>query len=163
MNLLQNREVCFNQERLSITYHSIRHESLVRSKSKSPNWQGSQPISYKTKFSQRDKIYHVDLKYNINYQYIRAKTKVRPIFYATKSLKWPKSYVRKSFLQNHDVSFNQESLPITYYNFHHKNLVRPKSKSTNWQGSQPISYKVNFSHRETMHLLDVKFKYNLPK
>ena len=63
-----------------------------------------------------------------------------------------------SFLQNRDVCFNQESLPITYYNFHHKSLVRPKSKSPNWQGSQPISYKTNFSQKESMHLIDIKFK-----
>ena len=62
-----------------------------------------------------------------------------------------------SFLQNRDVCFNQESLPITYYDFHHKSLVRLKSKSPNWQRSQSISYKANFLQRETMHLLDVKF------
>ena len=32
------------------------------------------------------------------------------------------------FLQNRKVCFNQESLPITYRNFCHKSLVRPKSK-----------------------------------
>ena len=62
-----------------------------------------------------------------------------------------------SFLQNRDVCFNQESLPITYYNFHHKSLVRHKIKYPNWAGSQTISYKANFSQRETIHLLDVKF------
>ena len=61
-----------------------------------------------------------------------------------------------SFLQNRDVCFSQESLPITYYNFHQKSLVRSNSKSPNWQGSQTISYKANFSQRKTMHLLDVK-------
>ena len=34
---------------------------------------------------------------------------------------------------------------------------QPKSKSPNWQQSQPIRYKANFSLRETMQLLDVKF------
>ena len=69
-----------NQERLPITYHNFCHKSLVRPKSKSPNWQRSQTISYKTKFSRRDNIYLVDLKYNITYQNIWGKTKVRPIF-----------------------------------------------------------------------------------
>ena len=31
-----------------------------------------------------------------------------------------------NFLQNREVCFNQESLPITYHNFHHKSLVDPK-------------------------------------
>ena len=77
-----------------------------------------------------------------------------------KCLKWQKVTLQltwMSFLQNFKVCFNQERLPITYHNFRHKSLVRPKSKSPNWQGSQPISYKANFSQRETMHLLDVKF------
>ena len=33
-----------------------------------------------------------------------------------------------SFLQNREVCFKEETLPITYHNFHHKNLLRPKSK-----------------------------------
>ena len=61
------------------------------------------------------------------------------------------------FLRNREVYFNQESLPITYHNFHHKSLVRPKSISPNWQGSQPINYKVNFSQKESLHLTDVEF------
>ena len=65
---------------LPITYHNFRNKSLVRLKGKSPNWQGSQPISYKTKFSQRDNIYLADLEYKITYQNIREKTKVRPKF-----------------------------------------------------------------------------------
>ena len=35
-----------------------------------------------------------------------------------------------NFLQNGEVFFNQESLPIIYHNFHYKNLIRPKIKST---------------------------------
>ena len=132
MNFLQNCEVCFNQESLSITYHNFRHKSLVIPKSKSPNWQGSQPISYKAKFWQRDNIYLLDLKYNITHQNIRGKTKVRPIFMSwnayrkkvTKQLTW------MGFLQNLKVYFNQESLPITDHNFCHQSLVRPKSIST---------------------------------
>ena len=62
-----------------------------------------------------------------------------------------------SFLQNIEVCFNQESLPITYHNFQHKSLIRPQSKFPNLQGFQPISYKANFSQKESMHLIDVKF------
>ena len=83
MSFLQNREVCFNQERLPITYHNFRDKSLVRPKCKSPNCHRSQPISYKARFSHRDNIYLVDLKYNITYQNIPGKTKVRPIFIPT--------------------------------------------------------------------------------
>ena len=36
-----------------------------------------------------------------------------------------------NFLQNREVCLNQERLPITYHNFHHKSLFRPKSKSPN--------------------------------
>ena len=80
MSFLQNWEVCFKQESLPTTYRNFRQKSLVKPKSKSLNWQVFQPISYKAKFSQRDNIYLVDLKYNITYQNIRGKTKVRPIF-----------------------------------------------------------------------------------
>ena len=80
MSFLQNCEVCFNQERLPITSHNFCHKSLVRAKSKSPNWQGSPAISYKAKFLQRDNSYLVDLKYNISYQNIWEETKVRTIF-----------------------------------------------------------------------------------
>ena len=59
---------------------SSSHNSLARLKGKSPNLQRSHPISYKAKFSQRDNIYLVDYKYNITYQNIGGKTKVRPIF-----------------------------------------------------------------------------------
>ena len=62
------------------TYQNFRDKRLVRPGSKCPNWQRSQPISYKAKFSQRYNIYLVDLKCNITYQNIREKTKVRPIF-----------------------------------------------------------------------------------
>ena len=139
MSFLQNCEVCFNQERLPITYHNFRHKSLVRPKSKCPNWQGSQPISYKAKFSQRRNIYLVDLKYNITYQNIWGRTKVRPIFIPWNVLKVNLKLTWTTFLQNHKVCFNQKRLPITYYNFRHQSLVIAKSKSWNWKGSQPIS------------------------
>ena len=109
MSFLQNCEVCFNQERLPITYHNFRHKSLVRPKSKFPNWQGSQLICYKAKFSQSHNIYLADLKYNITYQNIQGK-------------------LRSGRFLNRKVCFNQESFPITYHNFRHKSLVTPKSK-----------------------------------
>ena len=62
-----------------------------------------------------------------------------------------------NFLQNGEVCFNQKSLPISYHNFWHKSLVTPKSKSPNWQGSQPMTCKANFSQKERMHLIDAKF------
>ena len=157
MSFLQTREVFFNQERSPIPYHNFRHKNLVRPGSKYPIWNRSQPISYKAKFSQKDNTYLVDLKYNTTYQNILGKTKVRPIFMPWKAWKVTLQLPWMSFLQNRDVCFNQESLPITYYSFHHKSLVRPKSKSPNWQRYQPISYKANFSQRETMHISDVKF------
>ena len=159
LNFLQNCKVCFNQERLPIAYHNFRHKSVGRPKSKSSNWQGSQPISYKAKFSQRYNIYLLDLKCNITYQNIRGKTKVRPIFipWNAYSKKVTKQLTWMGFLQNLKVYFNRNSLPITYHNFLHQSLVRPKSKCSNWKGAQLISFKANFSLKGTMHLIDVKF------
>ena len=150
MSFLQNCEVCFNQERLPISYHNFCHKSLVRPKSKSPNWQGSQPISYKAKFSQRDNTYLADLKYNITYQNIRGKTKVRPIFilWNAYSKKVTKQLTWMGLLQKLKVYFHQENLPITYHNFRHQSLVKPKSKCSNWKEAQPISYKANFHWKE---------------
>ena len=65
MGFLQNRKVCFNQKRLPIPYHNFCHKSLFRPKGKYLNLQIFQTISCKTKFSYRDNIYLVDLKYNI--------------------------------------------------------------------------------------------------
>ena len=117
------------------TYQNFLDKSLVRSGSKYPIWQRSQPISYKAKFSQRDNIYLVDFKYPK----------------ATLQFTWV------NFTQNREVCFNQESLPITYHKFCHKSLVRLKSKSPNWQGSQPISYKVKCSQRDKIYLGDLKY------
>ena len=160
MSFLQNCEVCFNQERLPITYHNFRLKSLVRPKSKSPNWQESQPIMYKAKFSQRDNVYLVDLKYNITYQNIRGKTKVRPIFIPWNAQNGKKVALQltwMSFLQNRKVCFNQEKLPITYYNSCHQSLVIPKSKSRIEKDLNPLASKTNFSREENMPLIDVKF------
>ena len=96
----------------------------------------------------------------IHYQNIRGKLKSDQ-FLCPEKPKMAKSYLITtwiSLLQNCDICFNQESLPITYYNFHHKNLVRPKIKSPNWQGSQRVSYKTNFSQKESMYLIHIKFK-----
>ena len=114
------------------TYQNFRDKRLVRPGSKCPNWQRSQPISYKAKFSQRYNIYLVDLKCNITYQNIRGDSD-KTNFYTMKCLKWQKVTLQltwMSFLQNCKVCFNQESLPIIYHNFRHKSLVRPKSKLT---------------------------------
>ena len=54
------------------TYQYFRDKSLIRPESKYSN--RPQPISYKTKFSQRDNIHLVDLKYNITYQNIRLRS-----------------------------------------------------------------------------------------
>ena len=91
MSFLQNCEVCFNQERLPKPYYNFRDKSLVRPKSKSPNWQESQPISYKANFSQSDNIYPADQKFNITYEYIRGKTDFQTDFYTRKRLKWQKT------------------------------------------------------------------------
>ena len=72
---LCNRDTVSNR-----TYQNFRDKRLVRPGSKCPNWQRSQPISYKAKFSQRYNIYLVYLKCNITYQNIRGETKVRLIF-----------------------------------------------------------------------------------
>ena len=76
MSFLENRKVCFNQESLPITYHDFRHKNLVRPKNKYENWQISQPISYQTRFSQRDNIYLVDLKCNTTYQNVLGKLRL---------------------------------------------------------------------------------------
>ena len=36
MSILENREACFNQEKLPTTYLNFPHKSLLRPKSKSP-------------------------------------------------------------------------------------------------------------------------------
>ena len=86
MSFLQNCEVCFNQERLPITYHNFRHKSLVRPKSKFPNWQGSQPISSKTNFSQRETVHLLDVQFNITYQNNLGEIQVRPLLWPLMSL-----------------------------------------------------------------------------
>ena len=150
---------CFNQERLPITYRNFHHKSLVRLKSKSRNWQGSQPISYKAKLCQKDDINLADQKYNISYQNIWEKL-TSTDFYAIKCLTWQKSYLTTYMDELSTKSrscFNQERLPITYRNFHHKSLVRLKSKSRNWQGSQPISYKAKLCQKDDINLADQKY------
>ena len=157
---LQSKVFCNWDTVSNRTYQTFCDKRLVRPGSKYPNWLRTQPISYKAKFSQRDNIYLEDLKYNITNENIWGKAKVRPILIPWNAKNGNKVTLQLtwlSFLQNREVCFNQERLPITYHNFHHKSLVRPKSKSPNWQGSQPISYKANFSQRDNIYLLDLKY------
>ena len=145
------------------TYQYFRYRRLVRPGSKSPNWQGSQPISCNEKYSCRDNIYLVDLRSKITYQNIRGELKSERFLYhkmpkmtkkVTLELTW------MTFLQNVEVCFNQERLTITYQNLRRKSLVRLKTKFPNWQGAQPISYKATFSQKESMYLIDFKLNIN---
>ena len=61
-------EVCFNQEKLPITCHNFCHKSLVKLKSKFPNWQGPQAISYKANLSQKESMHAIDVKLSITHQ-----------------------------------------------------------------------------------------------
>ena len=56
-----------------------------------------------------------------------------------------------SFLQNRNVCFNQEKLPITYHIFRHKSLVKS------------ISYKDQFFTERKHTPIRCQIKYNLPK
>ena len=108
---------------------------------------------------QRYNIYLVDLKCNITYQNIRGKLRSDRFLYPEMLIakKLPSNLHGWAFCKISKVYFNQESLPITYHNFRHQSLIRPKSKCSNWKGSQSVSYKANFSVKGTMHLIDVKF------
>ena len=153
------KSLCSRDTVSNKTYQNFRNKGLVIPGIKYPNWQRSQPISYRVTFSQRDNIYLVDHKYNITYQSIRGKTKVRLTsvpWNAQNSKKVTEQLTWMSVLQNREVCFNQESLPITYRNFRHKSMVRPKSKSPNWQESQPISYMATISQRDNIYLVDHK-------
>ena len=124
------------------TYQYFRDKMLVRPWSKYPNWQRSQPISGKAKYSHRNNIYLEDHETKITYQNIRGKLRSDRFLYhemLTIGKKFPYNLHGWAFYKNCKVCFNQERLPITYRNFRHKSLVRPKSKSPNWQGYQPIS------------------------
>ena len=80
VGFLYFRSLCIRDTVSNKTYQNFLDKRLLRPGSKSPIWQRSQPICCKAKFSQRDKIYLADLKYNITYENIRGKTKVKPIF-----------------------------------------------------------------------------------
>ena len=153
------RSLCIRDTVSNNTYQNFRDKRLVKPGSKHPIWQRSQPITYKAKFFQRDNIYLVDFKYSITYQKIQGQLRSDLLFYhnAWNGKKVTLQLMWTSFLQNREVCFNQERLSITYLNFHHKSLVRPKSKSPNWQGSQPISYKAKFSQRDNIYLVDLKW------
>ena len=66
------RSLCIRDTVSNKIYQNFCDKRLVKPGSKYPIWQRSQPLNYKTKFSQRDNIYLVDLKYNITYQNIRG-------------------------------------------------------------------------------------------
>ena len=74
------------------TCQNFCDKRLARPGSKHPIWQRSQPIGYKTKFSQRDNICLVDFKYNITYQNGLGETNARLIFIPS-YLKYQKSYL----------------------------------------------------------------------
>ena len=138
-------------------------EQLLGINWKCPFWQRSQPISCKAKFPQRDSMYVVDFKYNIHYQNIWGGLRSY-LFLCPEKPKMPRNLPNNlhGWAFYKIMTFDQESLPITYYNFHHKSLVRPTTKSPNWQRSQPISYKANLSQRETAPTR-CQIQYNLPK
>ena len=95
-----------NQESLPVIYHNSCRKSLVIPKSKSPNWQESQPISYKANFSQSDNIYPADQKYNITYKYIRGKTDFQTDFFTRKCLKWQKNLPNN--LHGYNISYHSD-------------------------------------------------------
>ena len=130
---LQSRVLLFqklcNKEMFSNrTYQKFRDKRLVRPGSKCLNWQRSQPISYKAKFSQRYNIYLVDLKCNITYQNIRGKLRSDRFLYP-EMLKIAKKFTtyKDKLSTKSQRFFNQESFPIPYHTFHHKSLARSKS------------------------------------
>ena len=129
MSFPQHREVCFNQESLLMTYHNVCHKSLVRTKSKSPNWQGPQPISYKA---------NLHLIYSLN------------------NLKWQTFTLQLTwviFLTELLFWFYPKKSQVTYQNFHNKSLVRPNSNSPIFRRSQPISYITNSPRRNIIYQL----------
>ena len=144
------------------TYQNFCDKRFVRPGSNYSTWQRSQPISYKAKFSQRDNIYLVDLKYSITYQNIQRRKLRSDRFLchqmAKMTKKLPYNLHRWASYKIAKFVLTQKRLPVTYYNFHYKSLVRPKSKSPIWQGSQAISYKTKFSQRDSIHLVDLKCK-----
>ena len=160
ISFLQNRKVCFNQERLPITYHIFRYKRLVRPKSKSRNWQGSQPLNYKAKFSQRDNIYLVDLKYNITYQNIRRGLSSHRFLYPEMfkmAEKLPYNlhgwgfYKIARFVLTKKGYQQLSTISVT------KVCSYPKVNPEIEKDFNPLARKTNFSQEETMYLIDVKF------
>ena len=58
-----------------------------------------------------------------------------------------------TFLQNCEVCFNQESLPIPYHSFRYKRLVRPNRKLSRISTNK---LQGKFLQRDKMHLADHK-------
>ena len=97
-----------------------------------PNWQRSQPISYKAKFSPRDNIYLLDHKYNITYQNIRGKLRLDWFLYPKipkMARKLPNNLGAWAFYRIAKFVLTKKVLPIPYRNLCCKSMVRPKSKS----------------------------------
>ena len=67
------------------------------------------------------------------------------------------------FLNHREVCFDQESLPITYHNFRHKSLVRPKNKSPNWEGSTHKLHGQFFKESSKYAPNKYQIPHNLPK
>ena len=74
------KSLCNRDSVSNKTCQNFHDKRLVRPRSKSPNWQRSQPISYKAKFWQGYNIYLIHHKYNITYQNTRGETEVGPLF-----------------------------------------------------------------------------------
>ena len=131
------RNLCIRDTVSNKTYQNFRDKRLVRPGSKCPNWQRSQPISYKAKFC----IFKV--KCNITYQNNQTN------FYTLKCLKWQKSYL--TTYKDKLSTKSQKKSRITYQNFLSKSLVRPNSKSSICQRFQSISYKANSPRRDHIY------------
>ena len=79
MSFIQNRKVCFNQERLPITYHNFRHQSRSYPKVNPEIEKDPNPLRSKGNFSREETLHLIDVKFNINYQNNQGIIKVRPL------------------------------------------------------------------------------------
>ena len=143
MSILQNREVCFNQDCLPITYHNCRHKRLVRPKSKLTRISTHKPQGH---FSHRDKMHLADHTHKKIIKLSCRKLKSDPYLH----FKLPKIrkiyltiYMCVIFLQNCSFDLSQKKSQITYHNILNKILVRTNSKSLICQKFQSISYMAN--------------------
>ena len=72
-------KVCFNQERLPITYHNFRHQSQSYPKVNPEIEKDPNPLRSKANFSREETLHLIDVKFNINYQNNQGIIKVRPL------------------------------------------------------------------------------------